>query len=122
MHLLDRRSFLAAGASSLALAVAATADEEKKADPFGGFKVGAQSYTFREFKLEQCLSRMKKLGLKYGEFYQKHCPQTEKEAAIKAFLKLCKDYEVTPLAWAPEATSGHTGQMGHSPGESASCC
>ena len=98
MHLIDRRSFLAAGAGSLALAATSLADE-KKADPFGGFKVGAQSYTFREFKLEQCLSRIKKLGLKYGEFYQQHCPQTEKADAIKAFLKLCKEYDVTPLAW-----------------------
>jgi inosose dehydratase len=96
MHLLDRRSFLAAGAAALALPALA---DEKKADPFGGFKVGAQSYTFREFGLEQALSRMKKLGLKYGEFFRDHCPMTRKDAAIKAFLNLCKKYEVTPLAW-----------------------
>jgi inosose dehydratase len=99
----DRRRFLGAGASALALAVPALRGEEKPketaADPFGGFKLGAQSYTFRKFKLEQALQRMQKLGLKYGEFYQAHCPLTDKPAAIKAFLSLCKDYGVTPLAW-----------------------
>jgi sugar phosphate isomerase/epimerase len=104
MQSLDRRTFLASSASSaLALTTlpAFSAEEKKKKteDPFGGFKVGAQSYTFRNFKLEQALQRMKKLGLKYGEFYQAHCPQTDKEASIKAFLKLCKEYDVTPLAW-----------------------
>lgn len=117
MHPIDRRSFLAAGAAALALpsfAVGQSAArrrrratpnrpaarrDDKPADPFGGFKVGAQSYTFREFDLEQALSRMKKCGLKYGEFYQKHCPQTDKPEAIKAFLNKCKEYEVTPLAW-----------------------
>src|SRR5262245_20524701 len=98
MYPLDRRAFLAAGASALALPAVSAFADEKPADPFGGFKLGAQSYTFRQFSLEQALSRMKKLGLKYGEFYPKHCPQTDKPEAIKAFLKLCKDYDVTPLA------------------------
>jgi len=96
----DRRTFLRAGAAALALpGLAAWGADEKKDDPFGGFRLGAQSYTFRNFKLEQALQRMKKLGLLYGEFFQAHCPQTDKPAAISAFLKLCKEYEVTPWAW-----------------------
>jgi sugar phosphate isomerase/epimerase len=99
VNLLDRRRFLGAGASALALAALPANSFEDKDDPFGGFKVGAQSYTFRDFNLEGALKRMKELGLKYGEFFQKHCPQTDKPEAIKAFLKLCKEYGVTPLAW-----------------------
>src|SRR5262245_19453449 len=97
---IDRRSFLRAGACALALpALPLRADEPKADDEFGGFRLGAQSYTFRKFTLEKALERMKKLGLRYGEFYPGHCPMTEKQEAIKAFLSLCKEYEVTPWAW-----------------------
>ena len=80
MQPLHRRSFLGAGAA-LALAGLPRLAAEDKADPFGGFRLGAQSYTFRDFNLEQALKRMKKLGLHYGEFYQKHCPLTDKPDA-----------------------------------------
>ncbi len=99
MTSLDRRRFLGAGASALALASLPRLSAEDRPDPFAGFKLGAQSYTFRNFNLEGALKRMKDLGLRYGEFYQAHCPMTDKPAAIKAFLKLCKEYDVTPLAW-----------------------
>lgn len=92
MTLLDRRSFLAASALA---ASPLFADDSKDA----GFRLGAQSYTFREFDLEPALKRMQKLGLKYGEFYQKHCPLTDRPGPIKAFLKVCGDYGVTPWAW-----------------------
>src|SRR5687767_13307893 len=54
---LNRRRFLQAGAAGLALAglPALRAADDKKADGFGGFTVGIQSYTFRQFKLDQCL-------------------------------------------------------------------
>src|SRR4051812_13983401 len=101
MEFIDRRAFLGAGAALALSGLPRLAAEEKKdkADPFGGFRLGAQTYTFRQFTLEQALQRMQKLGLKYGEFFQGHCPMTDKPAAIKAFLKLCADYEVTPWAW-----------------------
>jgi sugar phosphate isomerase/epimerase len=98
-----RRGFLQTSAAVLGTAawpaLAPSAEDKKEKDPFGGFKVGAQSYTFRKFKLEQALKQMKALGLRYGEFYQEHCPLTAKPEGIKAFLKLCKEYDVTPLAW-----------------------
>jgi sugar phosphate isomerase/epimerase len=101
MQPFNRRQFLGAGATALTLAVTHSirGDAKKEDDPFGGFKLGAQSYTFRNFNLEKALQQMQKLGLKYGEFFQKHCPLTDKPEAIKAFLSLCKEYEVTPHAW-----------------------
>lgn len=97
---IDRRSFLSAGAALALPGLFARADEEKKADAsFGGFRLGAQSYTFRKFTLEQALQRMKKLGLRYGEFFQAHCPLTDKATALEAFQNLCKEYDVTPWAW-----------------------
>ena len=73
--------------------------EDKPANPYPGFKVGAQSYTFRNFKLEECLKRLQKLGLHYAEFYQGHIPANLSDEQIKATVKLCGDYGVTPVAY-----------------------
>ena len=97
---IDRRGFLRLGGAALgAAAVPGLFAEEKKDDPFGGFKLGVQSYTFREFDLEQCLKRMKDMGLHYIELYQKHAPLGATPEQIKAILGLCKDYGVTPVCW-----------------------
>jgi inosose dehydratase len=106
---LDRRRFLHAGAAAALAAVPnLSRAEEKKDDRFGGFKLGAQSYTFREFDLEPALRRMKDLGLHYVELYQKHAPLESSPAQIAAILKLCKEYEVTPLAWGVQRFTKNT--------------
>ena len=64
--------------------------------------LGVQSYTFREFSLEQALKRTQELGLKYCEFYSAHIPITDDADKIKAFLALCKEYTVTPVAFGVE--------------------
>jgi sugar phosphate isomerase/epimerase len=108
---LDRRSFLKAGTAAAAFAAfPALLRSEKAEDPYGGFKVGAQSYTFREFDTEQALKRLKDLGLHYAEFFQKHAPLTTDEKQIGALLKLCKEYEVTPRAWGVQGFSKDTDQ------------
>jgi sugar phosphate isomerase/epimerase len=106
---LSRRRFLQAGAAAtLGLAAlpavlrAADKDEPKKDDPFGGFKLGVQSYSFRNFDLEPALKRTQTLGLHYIELYQKHLPLTASADQIKAVIKLCKDYDVTPVAYGVE--------------------
>jgi sugar phosphate isomerase/epimerase len=99
---LSRRRFLQAGAATLGAAALAHAvvDESKVANPYGDFIVGAQSYCFREFKqTEQALKKTQELGLHYIEFYQGHAPYTTDEKKIKALLKLCKEYAVTPIAY-----------------------
>lgn len=107
---LDRRRFLHAG---LAAATASALPnllraEEKKDDPFGGFKLGAQSYTFRDFDLEPTLKRMKSLGLRYVELFQKHAPLNSSPRQIEAILRLCKEYDVTPVAWGVQGFSKDT--------------
>jgi sugar phosphate isomerase/epimerase len=100
---LSRRRFLQLGtAAAVGLAglpALAGADKKDEKDPFAGFKVGVQSYSFRNFKLEQALKRTKELGLHYIEFFQAHVPIDSTEKQIKAVLKLCKDYDVTPVAY-----------------------
>ena len=69
------------------------------ADDFAGFNVGVQSYTFRNFDLEQMLKKTKELGLKNAEFYSKHIPTDSSADKLKAILKLCEEYEVKPVGF-----------------------
>ena len=102
-RVLNRRSFLAAtAATATGLLTARTAPA---ADDFGGFNVGVQSYTFRNFDLEQMLKKTKELGLKNAEFYSKHIPVDSTADKLKAILALCKEYEVTPLGFGVSAFS-----------------
>jgi inosose dehydratase len=107
----DRRRFLQAGTAAVA-GLAGLPQllpaQEKKDNEFGGFIVGVQSYTFRNFDLEPCLKKTKELGLHYVEFYQKHAPLNSSPEQLKAILKLCKDYDVTPLTYGVQSfTSNH---------------
>src|SRR5215212_2337261 len=91
---MNRRQFLAASAGLVAGAsLAAQADD---AIPF---PLGIQSYTFRQFKLEQALQRIQKLGIKNAEFYKDHIPPTSTPSQVETVLKLCKEYDVKPLAF-----------------------
>lgn len=90
-HDFTRRGFLAAGAAALTSLAARGAD-----DAFGGYRVGAQTYTWRQFTLEQTLERMQKLGLGYAEFATGHVPPNSSPEQVAAVLRLCKDYGVKP--------------------------
>ena len=94
---INRRTFLAA--SGAAAAGFLTARSTPAADAFGGFSVGVQSYTFRNFDLEPMLKKTKELGLKSAEFYSKHIPPESTPEKLKAILALCKEYEVTPAGF-----------------------
>ncbi|HLN31484.1 MAG TPA: sugar phosphate isomerase/epimerase [Gemmataceae bacterium] len=99
---ITRRRFLQAGAvTSLGLAGLPNMlqADEKKDDPFGGFILGVQSYSFREFDTEPALKRTQDLGLHYVEFYQKHAPLKSTPAQIEALLKLCGNYAIKPVAY-----------------------
>jgi sugar phosphate isomerase/epimerase len=98
---LNRRRFLQASAAALGVAALPRMlrAEDKKNDRFGGFTVGVQSYTFRDFDLEQCLKRTQDVGLHYIEFSQKHVPFDSNPEQVRAILKLCKDYDVRPVAY-----------------------
>src|SRR4051812_27619438 len=98
---LNRRHFLQAGAAT-ALGLAGLpglrgADDKK--DPFGEFRLGAQSYTFRRFKTEQALKRMQDLGLHHVEFYSAHVAPTSTPRQVQALLRLCREYHVKPVAF-----------------------
>jgi sugar phosphate isomerase/epimerase len=101
----SRRQFLQAGAATLGAAALAgnlAADEKKAPSPFGGFTLGIQSYTFREFDREQALKRTRDLGLHFVELYQKHAPSNSTPEQIKAIVRMCGDYDIKPIAYGVE--------------------
>src|SRR5437660_6987754 len=101
-HGLNRRGFLQRGAAAiggLAGVPTMVTALERNADPFGGFTMGVQSYCFRNFDTEPALKRTQDLGLHYIEFYQKHAPVSASADQIQALLKLCRDYEITPVCY-----------------------
>ena len=102
-----RRTFLGAAAVASLAPVKSFlhAEDKKKADEFGGFILGVQSYSFRNFKLEPALKKIQDLGLHYVEFYNGHVPVNSTPEQIRAVLKLCKDYDITPVAYGVEPFS-----------------
>jgi sugar phosphate isomerase/epimerase len=97
---MHRRQFLSSSAASLLGAGFLGAQE--KDSPFGSFIVGIQSYTFRQFTLEQCLQRTKDLGLRWIELYRGHLPTNSSDDEIRAKKGLCEKYGVTPIAFGVE--------------------
>ncbi len=97
---LTRRSFLQAGVSSVIagglVAHSASADE---ANPYGGFKMGIQSYSLRHYKVDEALTHTKDLGLKYWESFRAHLPLTDSAETIATYKKKLKDNGVQLMAY-----------------------
>ncbi len=95
---LSRRRFAVMGAAAAAGALWFDMPQVLKAanfnladDPFGGFPVGAQSYSLRNFNLLECVRHLHGMGLHYAEFYGKHLPTTASATEIAETLKLLAD-------------------------------
>ena len=76
---LPRRRFLALSAAAAAGAtffdaprVLSAAGLNLADDPFGGFPLGVQSYSLRNFGTVESIRHIKGMGLHYAEFYGKH--------------------------------------------------
>jgi sugar phosphate isomerase/epimerase len=101
---LSRREFIAASAAATAGLTAA--GRARAADEFGGFTVGIQSYTFRDFKpVDKALKQIQSLGVKNAEFYNAHLPPTATPEQVKAFKKTCGEFGVKPVAFGVESFS-----------------
>jgi sugar phosphate isomerase/epimerase len=108
---LSRRGFLRTGlaaALGLAAAPAALSAGQNQRDPFGGFAVGAQSYTFRTFGLERALDAIRDLGLRHVELFRGHVPLNSNAKQIEAVRRLCEERKITPAGFGVERfTSDH---------------
>ncbi len=100
----SRREFVrAAGAAGLALGATGVADPiralalDKTTDPYGGFRMGVQSYSFRGFSFPDALTNTKKLGLKYIELFPGHVDHLKLNAdQLAAEKKRMEDAGITP--------------------------
>lgn len=80
-----RRSFLGVAAGTVAaLCTRKRALGAADTNPYGGFNVGLQSYTLRDFKVDQALQDIKDLGLHGVEFFDAHFSHKSSDADIEA--------------------------------------
>lgn len=109
---LSRRRFLALSAATAAgatwfdspriLSAAGLADGK---DAWGGFPVGVQSYSLRNFKLPEALRHLQGMGVHYVEFAGTHLPPTATDEQIAEALKLCQAAELKVSAHGVNAFS-----------------
>ena len=95
---LSRRRFLALSAAAAAGAtffdaprVLSAAGLNVADDPWGGFPLGVQSYSLRNFNTLDAIRHIKGMGLHYAEFYGKHLDTKASDDQIKETLKLLED-------------------------------
>ncbi len=73
MQTIGRRTFLMTSAAAGAVAITGTAFAAKKESAlYGGFRMGAQSYSFRHFSFEDSITQLKAIGLTNMEFCSVH--------------------------------------------------
>jgi inosose dehydratase len=108
MRTFDRRDFLRGAAGLAAISalprflLSAPLDftRGKQGDPaYGGFNMGLQTYTLRDYDFDQTLGHLKDLGLKYAQFFSKQLPITDDKAKIDAAKEKLKAAGVQILSW-----------------------
>ena len=96
----SRRQFLqSAAACGAALAASGQVSSLLGADDWGGFKMGLQSYTLRDFDTAQALKHTAKFGLKYWESFSKHVPISTLPATIAGYKKQLSEAGVQMIAY-----------------------
>jgi sugar phosphate isomerase/epimerase len=70
----------------------------RERDPFGGFPIGVQSYSLREFDLRETVRHIQGLGLHFAEFYSKHLSLTASDETIRQTLDMLRSAEIRLVA------------------------
>jgi|SRR6267142_1854421 len=109
---LSRRRFLALSAAAAAgatwfdaprvLRAAGLADAK---DSWGGFPVGVQSYSLRNYKLPEAIRHLQGMGVHYVEFSGGHLPTTASDEQIAETLKLVESSDLKVSAHGVNAFS-----------------
>jgi len=97
---LDRRGFLTNSALAVGgLSIARFGFCAKEPDPYGGFKMGLQSYSLRAFDARKALEHTQQLGVRYWESFPKHIPLSTVPEIIKEEKSLLDEFGVTLMAY-----------------------
>jgi len=100
MSSVSRRDFLrTVTAGGAALAVGGSSQMAWSADDWGGFKIGLQSYTLRDYDTAAALEHTVKFGLKYWESFAKHFPIATLPKTTEGYKKQLSDAGVQMLAF-----------------------
>ena len=89
----SRRRFLALSAAAAAGSAWLNSSPAgaQTSDRWGGFPIGVQSYSLREFKLPEVLRHLQRMQVKYVEFAGTHCPLTSTDDEIAQIVKMTHD-------------------------------
>jgi inosose dehydratase len=101
LNLLTRREVMAAGlATAGALTLGSTGwGADTPAGPYGPFKMGLQSYSLRNFKLDEALAKTKELGLTNWESYSAHIPTVTEADKVATFKQKAAEYGVNVIGY-----------------------
>lgn len=102
---ITRRTLLRGGVSAAALALLPRGASAQGDPAYGGFHMGLQTYTLRDFSFDQTLGHLKDLGLKYAQFFSKQLPLTDDKAKIEEAREKMKAAGVTILSWGVQGFS-----------------
>jgi sugar phosphate isomerase/epimerase len=104
---LSRRDFLAASAAAGAGAPAwaSLAARAAEADPFGGWPIGIQSYTFRKFNVRDVIRHAEGMGIHFMEFYNEHYPLASTPSQIAEMKDVLARAKITANAHGVNAFS-----------------
>jgi inosose dehydratase len=105
---MTRRTLLQGGVSAAALALlpAHPGGASAQGDPaYGGFNMGLQTYTLRDFNFDQTLGHLKDLGLKYAQFFSKQLPVTDDKSKIEEAKAKLAAAGVQILSWGVQGFS-----------------
>lgn len=67
-------------------------------DDFGGFPIGVQSYSLRNFNTREVVRHIHGLGLHFAEFYSKHLPLDASDDLMAETLQLLKEADIRLVA------------------------
>lgn len=85
-----RRQFLQ-WTSTAACAAALSSSPVRGADPWGGFPIGVQSYSLRQFNVHEAIRHIQGMGIRFVEFFSKHLSVTATAEEMAATTKLLAD-------------------------------
>jgi sugar phosphate isomerase/epimerase len=103
--MMDRRHFLKTtaattlGMSLSPLAASAAKSESDSSAAYGGFKMGLQSFSLRNFDLAGCLERTRKLDLHFLEPYSGHIKVTADPARLAELKKSFASHGIKPFGY-----------------------